>query len=63
MNIEKAKSFEDDEQLLQLKKTMRLNLNLAIALDNKLDRVIEQRKQAWQDVDKLNEQLKAYQNG
>lgn len=63
MNIEKAKSFEDDEQLLQLKKTMRLNLNLAIALDNKLDRVIEQRKQAWQDVDRLNEQLKAYQNG
>ena len=63
MNIQKAKSFEDDEQLWQLKQTMRLNLNLAIALDNKLDRVIEQRKQAWQDVDRLNEQLKAYQHG
>ena len=42
---------------------MRLNLNLAIALDNKLDRVIEQRKQAWQDVDKLQKQLKDYQRG
>lgn len=63
MNIQKAKSFEDDERLLNLKQAMRLNLNLAITLDNKLDRVIEQRKQAWQDVDKLNEQLKAYQHG
>ncbi len=63
MNIQKAKNFEDDEQLLQLKQTMRLNLNLAIALDNKLDRVIEQRKQAWQDVDKLQKQLKDYQRG
>lgn len=63
MNIQKAKCFEDDEQLLHLKQAMRSSLNLAITLDNKLDRVIEQRKQAWQDVDKLNEQLKAYQHG
>lgn len=63
MNIQKAKSFEDDEQLLQLKQARRSSLNLAIALDNKLDRVIEQRKQAWQDVDKLHKQLKDYQHG
>ena len=63
MNIEKAKSFIDDEQLAMLKLAVRLKLNLAILLDNKLDRVIEQRKEVWQEVDQAQKQLKEYQLG
>jgi hypothetical protein len=63
MNIEKAKSFIDDEQLAMLKLAVRLKLNLAIVLDNQLDRVIEQRHQVWQEVDQAQKQLKEYQLG
>lgn len=63
MNIEKAKSFIDDEQLAMLKLAVRLKLNLAIVLDNKLDTVIEQRQQVWQEVDQAQKQLREYQLG
>jgi hypothetical protein len=63
MNIEKAKNFEDDEQLALLRQAVRSKLNLATVLDNKLDQVIEQRQQAWQEVDQLWKQLKEYKNG
>jgi hypothetical protein len=63
MNIEKAKSFIDDEQLAMLKLAVRLKLNLAIVLDNQLDRVIERRKEVWQEVDQAQKQLKEYQLG
>jgi hypothetical protein len=63
MNIEKAKSFIDDEQLAMLKLAVRSKLNLAIVLDNQLDRVIEQRQQVWQEVDQAQKQLKEYQLG
>ena len=63
MNIEKAKSFIDDEQLAMLKLAVRLKLNLAIVLDNKLDTVIEQRQQVWQEVDQAQKQLKECQLG
>ncbi len=62
MNIEKAKNFEDDEQLALLRQAVRSKLNLAIVLDNKLDRVIEQRQRVWQEVDQLWKQLKEYKN-
>ncbi len=63
MNTEKAKNFEDDEQLALLRQAVRSKLNLAIVLDNKLDRVIEQRQQAWQEVDQAQKRLKEYQLG
>lgn len=63
MNIEKAKRFEDDEQLMSLKRELRNAIHLAIQKDNQLDWLITQRKLAWYDVDALHTKLKEYQVG
>jgi hypothetical protein len=63
MNIEKAKSFEDDERLVSLKRTLKSAMWFANIMDNRLDALIERRKEAWEDVDGLYKKLRDYQNG